>query len=162
MAPWTSSLSVGIREIDDQHADLLERVEALDAATRARAPGYRLQELLEFLRRYAEEHFRAEERLMREVEYPGLADHLREHEKFRQRLEALRPHWESEGSSAAMVMATSGFLDAWLADHVRSSDQLVARHVREMGRRRRVRRSAGGPSAGGPSAGEGPAPKLDD
>jgi hypothetical protein len=61
-----------------------------------------------------------------------------------------------------MVMATSGFLDAWLADHVRSSDQLVARHVREMGRRRRVRRSAGGQSAAGPSAGEGPAPKLDD
>jgi hemerythrin len=139
MLEWTTSLAVGVSEIDAQHRTLFERAAELEAAVRSREPGKRVGALFEYLDEYARAHFASEERLMREVAYPEMEFHVHEHAEFRRCLASLVPHWESEGPSAAMTMALLGFLDEWLADHVTTSDQRLGAHVREW----RVRARAG-------------------
>jgi hemerythrin len=90
----------------------------------------RLQELFTFLDDYAKAHFAAEEQLMRDVGYPGLADHAQEHSEFKRRLRSFAPQWESEGNSTAMLFALSGLLQFWLTDHVTSSDQRIGEFLR--------------------------------
>jgi hemerythrin len=127
---WQPSLAIGIAEIDAQHEALFEHAARFEAAVKAREPNPRLAELFGFLTRYAAFHLAAEERLLREARYPGLAEHARQHADFRRRLASLVPHWESEGGSTALLLALVGFLDLWLRDHVMRSDQRIGAFLR--------------------------------
>ena len=129
MLAWDPSLAIGVPEIDDQHQSLFEQAAQFDAAVRAGAPDRELQDLFAFLARYAQEHFEAEERLMREAGYPRLASHMLEHAEFRRRLATLLPHWESEGDSTSLLMAVSGFLMRWLREHIASSDRAIGDYL---------------------------------
>jgi hemerythrin-like metal-binding protein len=127
---WSPSLAIGVLEIDDQHRTLFERAGRFAAAVEAHERNTRLEELFAFLAGYALEHFASEESLMRRVGYPGLEQHQAEHRAFKQRLGSLVPQWDSEGDSTAMVLALLGFLDAWLTEHVRGSDQRLGVFIR--------------------------------
>jgi hemerythrin len=133
MVEWKPSLNTGVEEIDAQHRTLFERAALLEAAVTAREPRLRLEELFSYLEDYALSHFAAEEQVMRESAYPGIAEHVREHSEFRRRLKSLVPHWESEGDSAALLVALLGFLEFWLTDHVTSSDQRLGAHLKSRG-----------------------------
>jgi hemerythrin len=145
MLEWTTSLTVGVPEIDAQHRTLFERAADLETAVRTNQPWKQMEKLFAYLEEYARAHFESEERLMREVGYPETADHVHEHSEFKRRLASLVPHWESEGPSTAMTMALMGFLDGWLATHVGTSDQRFGVFLRErrahVGRPRRARQA---------------------
>jgi hemerythrin len=130
MLAWSPSYEIGILEIDAQHRTLFERVERFGAAVRSGEPYDRLEELFIYLARYAVEHFEAEERFMRGVNFPLLAQHTAEHQAFKQRLRSLVPQWDSEGASRALLLALQGFLESWLVDHITGSDQRIGEHVR--------------------------------
>ena len=123
-------MAIGVAEIDAQHKTLFERVGRLEAAVKAREPYFRLEELFAFLKTYALTHFAAEEGLMRKVGYPGLSEHVLEHSEFRQRLGSLIPQWESEGDSTATLVAVLAFLDSWLTEHVKNTDQRIGDYLR--------------------------------
>jgi hemerythrin-like metal-binding protein len=127
---WSPSLAIGVPEIDDQHRTLLERAGRFAAAVHGQERSARLEELFDFLSKYALEHFASEERLMRSVDYPDLERHAAEHRGFRERLGSLAPQWDSEGESTAMLLALLGFLDSWLTEHVRGSDQRLGVFLR--------------------------------
>ena len=130
MLDWDPTLAIDVPEIDDQHRALFHQAARFDAAVRAGEPGDEIRRLLDFLSRYAVEHFEAEERLMREVEYPRYPSHALEHAEFRRRLATLFPHWESEGDSISLLMALSGFLMRWLREHVATSDRAIGAYLR--------------------------------
>lgn len=68
---WDPSLSVGVKQIDEQHQELFRRVnELVDAMHRGRSQA-QLGEMLSFLSVYVVQHFGAEEKLMSERWYPG-------------------------------------------------------------------------------------------
>jgi len=130
MTRWSPSLSIGVPEIDDQHQALFEYAVRVEEAIHSGHFNYRVEEIFGFLSAYAEKHFEAEERLMRETDYPGLPGQILEHRDFQRRLSSLVPQWESEGASASLVIALLGFLDFWLTDHIKSSDQGIADHLK--------------------------------
>jgi hemerythrin len=82
MLVWTPLLAIGIPEIDRQHRALFERAEEFEAAVKARKPAYHLEELFSYLENYVRTHFEAEERLVRERDFPHLAQHVKEHQDF--------------------------------------------------------------------------------
>ena len=130
MLVWKPSLELGVAEIDAQHKALFEVAGRFSAAVEARESGAVLEELFAFLAEYALDHFAAEERLMREVGYPELAQHIQEHTLFKRQLASLVPQWSSEGASPAVLMALRGFLELWLTEHVTTSDQRIGDYVR--------------------------------
>jgi len=130
---WNPAFAIGVPEIDAQHEALFEKAGRFAAAVQARKPLDRLEELFAFLAEYALEHFDLEERTMRKLGYPRLAQHMEEHVRFRRQLASLVPQWNTEGASPAVLMALVGFLSSWLADHVTGSDQQIGDHVRRAG-----------------------------
>jgi hemerythrin len=136
MIAWTPAVAIGVPELDAQHKSLFAHAARFQAAVIEGKPSGRLAELFGFLTQYVAEHFEAEERVMREADYLGLGEHVRQHADLKRRLTSLVPHWESEGGSAALLLALTGFLNLGLRSHVTSSDQLFGDYLR-------VRRSSG-------------------
>jgi hemerythrin len=130
MIAWTPELAIGVPEIDEHHKSLFGHAARFEAAVTAGEPSEHLGEMFAFLMQHEVEHFEAEERLMRETDYLGLAEHVRQHADFKRRLHGLVPHWESEGGSTALLLAVRGFLDLGLRDHIASSDRRFAEFMR--------------------------------
>jgi hemerythrin len=122
VAHWNPPSPIGVEELDAQHRRFFEHGEALEEAVANGEARHRVEGMLHFLLLYAEEHFRAEERLMDETQYPEAAAHSRDHADFRRRLRSLVPVWESDGDSPALLLALVGFLRFWQVDHVSSRD----------------------------------------
>jgi hemerythrin len=125
---WTSALSSGVAELDAQLEELFRRVDRLLDAILARDRS-EASRLLAFLQHHVTDHFAAEERLMREVEYPDAERHVAEHLAFASQIDALAGWLAAEGASARLVLRLEREVTAWLQDHVYGTDHALARFV---------------------------------
>jgi hemerythrin-like metal-binding protein len=128
MISWTPALSTGNEVLDEQHKALFRWLAELDsAATDARTlfGAYAITRL----KNYTRSHFAAEEALMKASGYPGLAQHIAEHESFRARLAELHLQSISEDISAETVK----FLTDWLTNHIARSDMAYAPYLKKVG-----------------------------
>jgi hemerythrin len=119
---WTAALSVGVDEIDAQHAELFRRAERLIAALRAGDRGEVLP-LLAYLDEYVVTHFEGEERLMRELAYPGLAAHVEAHRAFRSDFVAMVREFRRSGPTALVALTIHNWLSDWLRMHLGGVDR---------------------------------------
>lgn len=118
---WTQALSVGVEEIDAQHRELFRRAARLLEGIHGGEPE-ELGGLLDFLYRYAVEHFGAEEEHMRRTRFPGYARHKAEHDRFSADLVQLAREHEKSGAGAFMALKASHWLTQWLRQHVSVTD----------------------------------------
>ncbi len=126
---WDPTLALGHPVVDAQHETLFRHVADFAAAVRRGEAAPELPELLAFITDYARIHFRYEEGLMREVGFPGLAEHQLEHVALTERLGGLVLALGAPPAPAE-VEALEAFLLAWLRGHVAGSDQRIAEHLR--------------------------------
>ena len=125
---WTSTLSVGVPEIDAQHQELFRRVDwLLDAVLRR--DRVEAAAVLGWLDGFVQEHFAAEERLMAESGFPEAEQHVQEHRAFAKRLTAIAADHAAQGPSAAVVYALEQHAVGWLMDHVYFADVALGRWV---------------------------------
>lgn len=125
-----------IPEIEAQHAQIGERIAAVEASLAA----HRLRAAhgaLHALARYLIHHFDTEERLMERAGYPFGREHAREHAAEVERIAAAAAARES--LDAAALRALVADLKRWLDDHVREQDGALARFETA---RTRLQRSA--------------------
>jgi hemerythrin len=130
---WTPNLSFGHDEIDKQHQELFK---AFDDFIRGCARGEAKVNLLElhgYLEDYIENHFSAEETLMRRHGFPGITHHLREHQGFRKKIATLRDELSGDGPTLPILVQTNKALVAWLVHHIQEMDQLFGKHLKETG-----------------------------
>ena len=125
---WTSTLAIGVPELDAQHQELFRRIDRLlDAMIHNdRSEAGRL---LAFLRAYVVDHFSAEERLMAEVGYPDTARHVLEHRDFAATLQEVDRRFLVSGPTAALVLELEQRVVGWLHDHVYFTDVALGRYV---------------------------------
>jgi hemerythrin-like metal-binding protein len=128
-AAWRTDLSTGIREVDHQHRELLVQIATLEGAARA-GDLAQADEALAYLARYAAEHFATEERIMRELGYPGLESHRALHEAFSAELAERKVAHARERSPVVLLLDLARWMEAWLADHVLGADAEMARFCR--------------------------------
>jgi hemerythrin len=117
---WTSSCSVGIEQIDQQHQRLFEIMNGLHRHLAVRKDDVNLQEIARELLTYAESHFGAEKRLMQSAGFPQLAHHLAEHRKFIEQVFALMSRLE-EGQRVS-AYEINEFLQKWFLNHIKVQD----------------------------------------
>jgi hemerythrin len=127
---WTPSLAVGIAVIDDQHKEWIKRMADLSAAVAENRGVEHISKTLSFLVDYTGFHFSAEENLMREKAYPGLAVHREQHEELRKTLADLVRDFEEEGATHELARFTDTFLMNWLTEHIRTMDVKVGVFLR--------------------------------
>jgi len=122
---WDPSLAVGLPEIDGQHQELFVRIDRLLTAIQRGQSAGEVVRLLDYLSRYAVEHFAAEERLMEERQYPEREAHRAEHRRFEVDLAALRAELDRDGPGALLVVRVNSRVTLWLRDHIYRTDKAL-------------------------------------
>ena len=122
---------VGIALIDEQHRQIIDRVNQIANAVAAKAKNDALKEMLEDMLLFACEHFAVEERLMAEHAYPDMEGHIQEHLRMYQQLNNLvKTVLRTTGRDKAALV--SAYLSDWAEQHILQADKelggfLVAR-----------------------------------
>jgi len=127
---WTKKLETGIDVLDEQHRQYFDLLSAyLKRATEyteTNKKASQLTESLDFLRRYAEEHFSTEETIMKDAEYLDYSPHLEEHLHFLSHVGELHKDMEVNGFSSKLSREVNYYIVEWFMEHILVSDmQLV-------------------------------------
>jgi hemerythrin len=127
MIKWTPALAVGHAVIDGQHQELFRRLEALLTAM-MKGDKAEIVRLFDFLGSYVVEHFGAEERLMKEHNYPDYPTHKAAHERFVADYTALKKSLDGAGGAggAALTIKVQNWCGDWLKAHIAGTDQALA------------------------------------
>lgn len=118
---WNDVLSVGDREIDEQHQWLVEKVNSLhDSLITGHDEDLTVTSLNDLLT-YAWEHFETEERLFHRINFPDAEAHIAEHQRFAEKVSDYRTRFIA--GEKLVFPGLLDFLAAWLTEHVRDMDQ---------------------------------------
>jgi hemerythrin len=118
---WSSALSVGVKEFDEQHKVLVTMVNDLHAAMMGGKGNQVLGPILGSLIEYTQTHFAGEERLLAQHGYGALAHHRAEHAKLVQQVVALQQKFQT--GKGALTIEVLSFLKDWLVTHIQGEDR---------------------------------------
>jgi hemerythrin len=121
---WDSRYNVGIEELDEQHQQLLRLINELDEFVEAGGKHIGKPscfEALNALIKYADTHFRTEERYMEQHGYPMEASQREKHSDFMDRIFELTE--ESQKGDLLAFFKITNFLKNWYISHVLGMDQ---------------------------------------
>jgi hemerythrin len=132
---WTEDLSVGIEEIDEQHKELIIRINDLVDSVRQHSCKYKIGDVIKFLEDYIIVHFGEEEGLMQKYGYPQYKAHKAQHEYFMREFAELRKDLEKlEGGrkrgSYDLSVETNRIVVDWILDHIAKVDKILGAHLK--------------------------------
>lgn len=124
---WSADYDTGIASIDEQHRQLVDLVNRFDEASR-RGRGTRIMnEILNELIGYTQEHFAHEEKLMAEAGFPGLKKHQGRHRQLLQKVERLQFEFSRDGRR--VTAEVRDLLEYWVKSHILNDDMAFSRHA---------------------------------
>ena len=121
-------LKTGWTEIDDQHIELFDRLNKLLIAVESGRPIKEVRDFIRFLADYIKEHLELEERYMRDnSDYPLMAEHLEQHEKFRSNFKAIIESFNAGTLSLdVMIGRLEQNIGDWFEGHIKDIDTSFA------------------------------------
>jgi diguanylate cyclase (GGDEF)-like protein/hemerythrin-like metal-binding protein len=131
MFEWTQDLAVGIEEIDNQHKELIKRMDNLLEAISQGKGRQELHSILKFMEDYCRIHFVMEERLMLTYYYPKYQAHKAVHAKFIDELNNLKNEFETIGAVLSLVMRVQSKTIDWLTDHIAKVDKQWGSYLKD-------------------------------
>ena len=126
---WTSSMDLGIGEIDRQHRMLVDYINDLHSAMSNHRSARELLEILHKLRDYTSTHFRDEEKHFVHTDYPTVKDHLQIHREFEAKVDEVE-RGIKEGT-ITLSMDLLSFLKDWLVKHIMGMDAQYVPYVKK-------------------------------
>ncbi len=128
---WKDVYSVGIEAIDADHQKLLHLVNQFQTAVYYRTGEEFEQEALDELVNYTKTHFKREEQLLIEHDYPELEAHIVEHQSMLKQVDDLMSSY-SEDRRKTMQQGAD-FLRNWLINHINGTDQEYSQFLLDKG-----------------------------
>ena len=121
---WNSSYEIGIEKIDAQHKDLVEIIANLFNSMKVGLGYKEIENTIGKLRDYSNYHFTEEEKLMKEINYPKISEHIEVHSYFTEIVEDFYKRYK-EGE-IALTIKMLDFLKNWLLNHISTMDKEIA------------------------------------
>ena len=118
---WDEKYTIGIRELDAQHRQLVVLLGELYDAMQANHAADSLGRTLSQLVAYTRTHFTTEERIMAQYDYPGLEAQKKEHAIFVDKIMKFKTDFDSGRTTISVSLAT--FVKDWLFTHILGSDK---------------------------------------
>lgn len=121
---WTEKMSVGLKELDDDHKQIIKAINQLEANAGKEARGQVVRQCLLGLRRYAEFHFAREEKVLGVTDFPGLEVQKSEHRDFIEKIRGVSQRFDEdpEDTCAFINDELLTFLRDWLTHHILIED----------------------------------------
>ena len=127
---WTLDLDTGFADIDDQHKELVDKINKFyDVYQTGNVVDIKiaLQELLD----YTVFHFDHEEKMLEEANYRMLEPHKKVHQNFVTKMVDFQGRYENGDNEAVAEMLN--LLDGWLFRHIRLNDHGYVADVKKAG-----------------------------
>ena len=126
---WDRSYATGIETIDSQHKVLIEMIGKfqrgmLEGKSRDQLPG-----LLDKLIIYADYHFRWEEQMLEQKQYPDLEKHRKGHQVLTEQIRDFKSRFDAGKPIAGASVLL--FLRHWFTDHILDTDFRYAKYFQE-------------------------------
>ena len=129
---FDNSLVTGNAMIDEQHKELIGKIDKLVACCEEGGGKVEAIKMLDYLSDYTDFHFGEEEKLQEQVSYPAIEGHKAKHAEFKKSVEELHEMLvEEEGPTDAFVAAVQKNVVDWLFDHIKNMDQALAAFVQK-------------------------------
>jgi hemerythrin-like metal-binding protein len=122
---WKDAFNIGISDIDRQHRDFMNLLNTSEKKIAAMAGSGINQSIFDQLKRYASDHFRLEEKLMEEYNYPELKKQRRMHEYFETQMSKMESSLENIAPNRMFT-----FMKQWLLEHIMEEDMQFAKYLK--------------------------------
>ena len=129
---WRPAMSTGLAWQDEQHKEILRRIDQLVDAIEKNQGASVIGELLEFLGEYVDRHFRSEEAFMRKSGCGSCELHAECHRVLRENLAEIKATFNRHGASTMVVVKMQSLVRDWLINHVLAIDKQTAAEVNQM------------------------------
>ncbi|MCI9447973.1 MAG: hemerythrin family protein [Lachnospiraceae bacterium] len=130
MIAFDDNLITGNDMIDEQHKQLIERIQKFVDACKEGDSKVKAIKMLDYLDEYTEFHFGEEEELQRKVGYPELAQHHEKHNEFKKTIQGLYDYLdENEGPNEQFIQMVKKNVVGWLFGHIKTFDRSVAEFI---------------------------------
>ena len=124
---WTPDLDTGIEEIDNQHRRIVDYINELYTARKAKDHKL-IARVIDDTIDYTVSHFGFEETLIEEAGYKLLRPHKKVHELFVRRVSDLQKRFKAGEDVSQELHA---LLSRWLLNHIKHDDHAYAECVKK-------------------------------
>ena len=131
---WTEDLSVGVKQIDDQHKIWFQKADQLFEAGKAGKAKEFISQMLEFLDEYTKLHFSDEEKYMLEIRYPEYDVQKKLHDGFIAELAKLKKEFAQSGGNLVVIINANKMVINWLVNHISTQDKKIGVYARSIKR----------------------------
>lgn len=121
---WHHDYKIGNDLVDKQHQHLFKLANHIFEAPDKNAMNHCVLELF----RYFRKHFKDEERLMRQLNFPGLENHAKAHNEMLERLTNISAHCKNDELTVAELKT---LMNDWLPAHIQKQDRLIGEFARK-------------------------------
>lgn len=123
---WDSKYETGIQTIDDQHLKLVKIINLLYSRMKVGRSKSTLETTINQLIDYTITHFKTEESIFNDIDYPHKDEHIQTHNQFIQEMQTIKENYilGKHGISIELLH----YLKEWVINHIQSSDQKYAEY----------------------------------
>jgi hemerythrin len=115
-------MEVGVVKIDEQHKELIDRINSLVTMGSKVFSQEETQKTLDFLGNYVVQHFGDEEELQKECNYPKYEWHKAIHQDFIKDFIKLKEEFARYGASFNFTLELNHRIVSWIVRHIKSED----------------------------------------
>lgn len=127
---WKEDLSIGVAEVDNQHKELIDRINGLFDACNNGKGKEEIVKVTGYLGEYVTVHFSAEEGLQKKYGYPEYEAHRKLHAQFIEDFKELKGKLDKEGVTPALIIQMNRLLIDWLLQHIKKTDKELGRYIK--------------------------------
>ena len=133
MIEFSSNLETKIPQIDEQHKELINRINNVLALEKGVDSKEVTEKTINMLGAYIEEHFRDEEELQRKSGYPDYEWHREQHRLYIDSFKRLKEEYEKNGPSINFTLELNKSIIQWIVTHIRSADTDLGKFINANG-----------------------------
>lgn len=129
---WSPSFSVGVELLDQQHKQIINMINSLITTSESNIESEVVSDTLDRMTKYATKHFKTEESLLKQHEYPHLAKHRKEHKEYQKQLVDLCQKVMTHESGVSTELLQ--YLMNWWTQHILETDMQYRKFFMDKGR----------------------------
>ena len=115
---WDDRYATGVKEIDDQHKDLFDAVNKLEAIVGKGELTPAIDRLMQFLETYVITHFKYEENCMRKYKCPMHEKNIAAHKAFLEFFGEFKKEYEASDNKLMLLQKLYTYAANWLVGHI--------------------------------------------
>jgi len=124
--PWETRFILDIPQIDEQHEELIRRVNNLAITYNSEETRENVRNTILFLEEYVLTHFSTEEAFMNQSGYPALDEHHSIHENYTAQVNRLVFSIHGQDLTPELIAEANTLLVNWLSHHIDEEDRKFA------------------------------------